>query len=45
MKAIEFTTPEEDVPPAFFEALADLYAGRIVNLDTALNEPPPQERN
>ena len=43
MKALEFTTPEEDVPPAFFEALADFDAGRIVNLDTALNEPVRQE--
>ncbi len=36
-------TEEEDVPAAFHEALADYKAGRVVDLDTALRESPPQE--
>ena len=36
-------TEEDDVPPAFHEALADYKEGRVVDLDTALRGRPPQE--
>jgi hypothetical protein len=33
----------QEVPHSFIEALADFHAGRVVNLDQALNEPPPDD--
>jgi hypothetical protein len=31
----------ETIPQSFFNALADFHAGRVVDADIALNEPPP----
>jgi len=33
----------EDVPASFYSAMADFHAGRVVDLDSALTEPPPNE--
>jgi len=31
----------QTVPQSFFDSLADFEAGRIVDIEIALNEPPP----
>ena len=31
----------ETVPQSFFDSLADFEAGRVVDIEIALNEPPP----
>lgn len=31
----------EEIPLSFFEALADIRDGRIVDMEQALDEPPP----
>ncbi len=31
----------EEVPASFFDALADIRHGRLVDMEVALNEPPP----
>jgi len=37
-----FYGPEPgEIPQSFVEALADFEAGRVVSMETALNEPPP----
>lgn len=33
----------DDVPESFLQGLADCEAGRMVDLDTALNEPPSDQ--
>ncbi|MBA2270082.1 MAG: hypothetical protein H0W20_05740 [Chthoniobacterales bacterium] len=42
----KFVVEHDDswVPESFREAMADLEAGRVVDLDRALNEPYPGER-
>ncbi len=41
-----FYGPEPgEVPQSFIEALADFEAGRVVPMETALNEPPPGARD
>ena len=45
--SILFDLEKKDIPPAtpdwFLDAFADVEAGREVDLDTALNESPPEE--
>ena len=34
---------QEDIPEDFLEGLKEINAGELIDLDTALNEPPPEE--
>lgn len=45
-QVIEFVhrIEEGDVPESFRQGMADIEAGRVVDLDKALNEPPPKSR-
>jgi len=36
-----FSIQTETVPQSFFDSLADFEAGRVVDIEIALNEPPP----
>jgi predicted transcriptional regulator len=35
---------EAEVPESFKKGMADIEAGRVVDMETALNEPPPSRR-
>jgi predicted transcriptional regulator len=45
-QVIEFVhqLEEGDIPDSFKKGMADIEAGRVVDLDTALNKPPPSRR-
>ena len=32
---------DEDIPASFWQGLKDIEEGRVVDMETALNEPPP----
>ena len=38
---LNFEPCDPEIPDSFFQALEDFHSGRVVDLDTALNEPPP----
>ncbi len=46
VQVIEFVhqLEEEDIPDSFKKGMADIEAGRVVDMDTALNKPPPSRR-
>ena len=46
VKVIEFVRGLEDseIPESFHQGMADIAAGRVVDMETALNEPPPTKR-
>ena len=45
-KVIEFVhqLEEGDIPDSFKKGMADIEAGRVVDMDTALIKPPPSRR-
>ena len=45
-QVIEFVhqLEEGDIPDSFKKGMADIEAGRVVDMDTALNKPPPSRR-
>ena len=45
-RVIEFVRQLEDgeIPASFKKSVADIEAGRVVDLDTALTKPPPPQR-
>ena len=46
VQVIEFVHGLEDgdIPESFRQGMADIAAGRVVDIETALNEPPPAKR-
>jgi len=46
VQVIEFVHGFEDgdIPESFRQGMANIAAGRVVDMETALNEPPPAKR-
>jgi prevent-host-death family protein len=34
---------DEDIPESFWQGVKDMEEGRLVDMETALNEPPPRD--
>ena len=45
-QVIEFVhcLEDGDIPESFRQGMADIEAGRVVDMETALNQPPPAKR-